>query len=748
MKIKRKISVKQSLAMPGVIRIWIIIIFAGGALGSSAQYIPDANFRQAIEDQCPDCIDGAGYLTAEAQILDTLHVDNSSISDITGIEGFLNLRKFFCTQNQIVIVPPLPDSLRVFYCSKNLITTLPALPGKIQEFKCENNQLNSIPELPKKLTQFYCSGNNLIGLPLLPPLLDNLTCNDNVLTSLPPLPEALTSLHCNVNLLTALPALPALLLKLYCSQNFISYLPELPSSLTVLDISGNPINCLPLLPYNIQTLNTNFTFVTCFPNIPGIYESSSPLPLCVGNSSECAVFPKISGFAFVDFNGNGNKDGIDIPVSGMMVMANTGNWVGNTDSGGIYELSAGFSNTYTIAPELPPGSYSVTPSSYTLVTGDSSNQKFVNKDFALHPSGDNYDLSISLIPGMAVPSVPVIYTVTYTNNSAFSVDGTLEMMFDPALEFLDSDVDTSSKAGYTLTWNVTSMLPFTAKSINVIFNVTGSQSPGDTLTNTVSCTLLGHIDVVPSSNSQTIKNVVVGAVQSNVMTVSEDTITPYDVAVGIYIGYTLYFQNTGATTCNTLEVFDTLSNFLDGETFRMNGASHHYDLEISNADFSSLHPVVLHWKFKNIQLPTSAADSLGSRGSLSFSIKAGSNSYQNALILNRAEILFDFSSIPVVTEEVYTLVQFPVGIPGTVNDPGAFEIYPNPFSDQVSITGFLSDFTIMVYDITGKILMEFSTDRNMDHPVHIDLGNLNPGAYLLRVESGKAFSSYRIFKQF
>src|SRR5437763_7079872 len=97
-----------------MLRTWLLITFTVAGIQLSAQYVPDLNFRLAIADNCAACIDGTGNLTASAKTLDTLNADNYNIADITGINGFINLEKFFCSQNQISIVPPLPDSLKIF----------------------------------------------------------------------------------------------------------------------------------------------------------------------------------------------------------------------------------------------------------------------------------------------------------------------------------------------------------------------------------------------------------------------------------------------------------------------------------------------------------------------------------------------------------------------------------------------------------------------------------------------------------
>jgi uncharacterized repeat protein (TIGR01451 family) len=646
------------------------------------------------------------------------------------------------------VLPSLPDSLKGLYCSDNHITVLPALlPPKLLELKCENNQLTTLPSLPYTLTLLFCSGNNLVYLPPLSASLDNLTCNDNELISLPALPSSLSSLHCNINQITTLPELPPSLGKLFCSNNLLTSLPELPPLLNTLDVSGNPITCLPLLPDQIQNLNYNFTYINCLPNIPDIFLDSLPLPLCLSTDTDnCALYPKISGTVFVDYNGNGVKDITDVPVSEMKIIADTENWMGYTDKNGNFEMSANFSNSVNITPIVPPGNYIVTPSSYSFAFNDSSNQSSANADFALFPEGNNYDLSTALTAGMAVPASVIVYSITYQNSSAFMINGTIQMVFDQNLSFVNADITPSSQTGYTLTWDFSSLAPFTSRFINVFFTVSGSVVPADTLICSVNGTLLDQTDVLPDNNVQVNKNPVMPTLQSDYMTVSEDTITPYDVTDGEYLEYAISFQNIGLTTSKNVEVFDTLSSSLDAGSFEMDASSYDYDLEITNAEFNPNHPTVLHWVFNNIQLPSANVDAVKSRALLDYRVKVNHNVSQNTMINNRAYILFDYSSSPIQSNLVSTMVVYPVGI-SWITDTQAIQISPNPFSDFININskGSSSAYLITLYDLTGKILEQHLLSNNISQNLSLNLAGLSSGAYLMTVKSSEKTSSFEIW---
>ena len=78
--------------------------------------------------------------------------------------------------------------------------------------------------------------------------------------------------------------------------------------------------------------------------------------------------PVVKGNVFVDFDGDGIQDGTDIAFPGIAVKANIENWAGYSDQSGAYEMSTGFSTTYSLSVSPPPGNYTVSPAAPYLVS--------------------------------------------------------------------------------------------------------------------------------------------------------------------------------------------------------------------------------------------------------------------------------------------------------------------------------------------------------------------------------------------
>jgi len=67
-----------------------------------------------------------------------------------------------CSNNQLSVLPKLPNSLQKLYCYYNQLSVLPKLPNSLQTLCCYYNQLNVLPELPNSLKIINCFKNKFI----------------------------------------------------------------------------------------------------------------------------------------------------------------------------------------------------------------------------------------------------------------------------------------------------------------------------------------------------------------------------------------------------------------------------------------------------------------------------------------------------------------------------------------------------------------------------------------------------------
>lgn len=235
----------------------IFMVFMG-ALNLNAQNvnIPDTNFKNALLNHNP-VIDtnGDGEIqVSEAQALNgALVVDNSGISDLTGLEAFLNITELNCAGNNLTSIDISDNTaLTELVCQTNNLTSLDvsnnlALTG----LTCFGNQLTSLDVSSNvSLTSLGCNDNQLSGIDVSNNAsLTNLNCKENNLISLDVTNNlALTALACDSNQLTGLDVSNnANLFLLLCQNN----------QLTSLNIAnGNNSNLT-----NFFAMNNNLTCI-------------------------------------------------------------------------------------------------------------------------------------------------------------------------------------------------------------------------------------------------------------------------------------------------------------------------------------------------------------------------------------------------------------------------------------------------------------------------------------------------------
>lgn len=125
---------------------------------------------------------------SEAQAITYLLVINSQISDLTGIEYFINLNWFNCAQNNLITLDVSQlIQLNWLFCYQNNLTSLNLnnLSHLKQLFSFQNNITSLDFTHNPELTTVYCGNNQISSLDFSAnPLFNDLGCRNNQLTSL------------------------------------------------------------------------------------------------------------------------------------------------------------------------------------------------------------------------------------------------------------------------------------------------------------------------------------------------------------------------------------------------------------------------------------------------------------------------------------------------------------------------------------------------------------------------------------
>ncbi len=189
--------------------ISLLFLLIYGFCNAQIITIPDANFKArllganasngnaCIGSSMDNCVSGVidangnGEIEViEAENVAILFVSNSGtgISDLTGIEYFINLERFHCAFNQLTSINLSQlTSLKILQCSNNQLTSL-NLSGltQLENITCQNNQLNSLDISEQtQLKMLLCEGNQIASLDFSNnPALQRVYCGNNLLSVL------------------------------------------------------------------------------------------------------------------------------------------------------------------------------------------------------------------------------------------------------------------------------------------------------------------------------------------------------------------------------------------------------------------------------------------------------------------------------------------------------------------------------------------------------------------------------------
>jgi gliding motility-associated-like protein len=218
-------------------KLLFLVLLLSNFIGR-AQYtlIPDANFQQALILLGIDNGAFKGKVsTSSISGIKSLDIRYANISDLTGIEGFINLETLLCGNNNLKSLDLSKNtSLMYLDCDSNQLNNLNISKNlNLKQLGCNTNQLTSI-DISKNLalTGLGCSYNQLKTIDISKnTVLSSFYCTNNQLTNIDTSNNSDLSIFvCYNNQLTSLDISKNLNVNLFsCSNN----------QLTSLDISKN-----------------------------------------------------------------------------------------------------------------------------------------------------------------------------------------------------------------------------------------------------------------------------------------------------------------------------------------------------------------------------------------------------------------------------------------------------------------------------------------------------------------------------
>ncbi|MFH6991933.1 T9SS type A sorting domain-containing protein [Flavobacterium sp. FlaQc-48] len=172
--------------------------------------IPDVNFENKLISLGIDSGNPDGkVLTANVAGVFYLYIDNSSITDLTGIEAFISLRELRCSSNRLTQLNLSKNNALIeLECTNNLLTALDFSNNTaLKRISCDKNKLANINVSKLLMLEGLVCGNNKITTLNVSSnvKMSQLICDNNLLESLDVTKNVqLTSFYCNSNKLTSL----------------------------------------------------------------------------------------------------------------------------------------------------------------------------------------------------------------------------------------------------------------------------------------------------------------------------------------------------------------------------------------------------------------------------------------------------------------------------------------------------------------------------------------------------------------
>ncbi|MDQ3099859.1 MAG: T9SS type A sorting domain-containing protein [Bacteroidota bacterium] len=677
--------------------ILLFSLFLTFSLSSRSQYtIPDPAFAAQLQQLIPNAMTGNVLDTNHVEVtsLTNLIVNNTGISDLSGVQFFDSLEVLKCNDNQLASLPSLPTSLEVLYCYNNQLTSLPSLPAILEELNCFNNQLTVLPTLPATLKYLWCS--------------------NNLLASHPPLPSTLIRLDFPDNQVATIPSLPGPLRFLNCANNQISCLPSLPNSLEELLCHGNEIYCLPNFPDDIPSIGT-LAYSSNLGFAPNICSTSGP----------CFPAAVIAGTIFNDANGNGLMDELEGPFMNGVAFAQPGNYLSGLDIQGIYRLPVD-PGSYSVQGQPVPYHTITTPVHAVNITLQGTSD--TTNHIGYHVIPGVYDLVVDIQSGVTRPGFDNNVWLQVKNIGTEPTTATIDLSFDADQTFVSSSIVPMTQVGTNLNWTVP-MYPGDTWTVTMTLN-TAATVPLGTAVEHLFTAIPASADTTPANNSTTWNDEVVGSYDPNDKTASVSSLSPTQVINGEWIEYLIRFQNTGTFMAEHVRITDVLSTTLQSISFNYISASHDNYWYLSNG--------ALVFQFDQIQLPDSNTNEPGSHGFVKFRIKPNPSLTVGSQVVNIANIYFDFNE-PVITDPSVVLIDASVGVEElAAND---VRIFPNPTSGELNIVSDQVINSLQLYSSDGRLLWSASVNASSQR---IDVSALERGIYLLELSTANGRKVHRV----
>lgn len=298
-------------------------------------------------------------------------------------------------------------------------------------------------------------------------------------------------------------------------------------------------------------------------------------------------------------------------------------------------------------------------------------------------SGSSIDLDVNLVSSTFVQGQSATIWLDASNSGCQQVTGTVKLVLDPLLQYDSCSVTPTNIIGDTLLWDLAYGNSDSSHFMAIIYATTSQTAiTGDTVCFLVQASpFIGDSDTL--NNEKVYCEPVLASYDPNDKKVFPKGLCDDHVYMGEELTYTIRFQNTGNSEAIHVNIIDLMDVNLDLSTLQVLAKSH------PGLSVNYMGGRELQFNFRNIHLPDSASDPIGSNGYVVFKISPRAGMTINSVVSNEVNIYFDYNS-PILTNTATTT--FTNDIPCIhTDDLGLFEteqsnftVYPNPTDNNIT----------------------------------------------------------------
>lgn len=668
---------------------FLAILFFSSLLSAQNVNIPDANFKSKLIALGVDTNNDGEIQNSEAAATTFLNIYNSDISNLEGIQHFINVLIISCGNNQLT-------SLSL----SNL--------NNLSTIDLNNNQLTSLTlsNLPN-LRDLNCSNNLLTILDVSSfPMLEGLKCGGNLLTTLDITNNPhMCLLECENN-----PVLTSIFMKngpAVCGETHV-----LNNNPNLQYVCTDEHEVLPLINYfGTNGMNVNVNSYCSF--IPG------------------GIYNTIKGNILFDATNDG-CDSNDLGLNNVKINLsnNSDNFSTFTDSQGNYKFYT-LAGNFILTPTIENQPYFNFSPANTTIVFPLADDSVSFQNFCITANGIHPDLEIILnATTPARPGEDASYSIICRNKGNQTLPASIGLNFNDAiLDFVSSSISPNNIAGSTLQWEIAPLMPFEQKQIIATFNINSPQETPAVNINDIlafSAYVFTPEDDTPADNTFTMNQTVTGSYDPNDITCVQGKFLPLS-DIGSYLHYNIRFENTGTGAAANIVVKNTI-NLLqyDIQSLRMLDSSHPVSIKVTGD--------VAEFIFEGINLEPEI------QGNVLYKIKTKSTLANNE-VKNKAEIYFDYN-FPIITNDELTV--FSTLSNSDFSKDSSLQVYPNPAQDFLNVKSENLITSIQLYDSQGRLL---NTKVANETSEVLDISKYSAGIYFVTVTTSVGKQTQKIIKK-